>query len=178
MVDGTTGCDGTRNGAPGCAAVDLSDRGLLLDAGERSRVAEWACLAMSELGLDGEVRVRLVGDGEMSAAHVRFAGVAGATDVLTFDLRDEGAKASHPRAMDVDIYACVDEARRQAAARGHEVERELVLYVVHGVLHCLGYDDHDEGGHREMHAAEDRVLEAIGVGAVYGREDDRAEGRA
>src|SRR6185369_8183115 len=97
--------------------------------------------------------VRVVGDEEMAAAHQRFSGVAGTTDVLTFDLTEAGG------ALDVDLLVCFDEASRQAASRGHGVERELLLYVVHGVLHCLGHDDHEEAAAARMHAEEDRVLE-------------------
>lgn len=98
----------------------------------------------------------------MAAAHSGFLGVDGTTDVLTFDLTEPGQPD-----LDVDILVCVDEARRQGAARGHGVERELLLYIVHGVLHCLGHDDHDPSAAARMHAEEDRILEAVGVGPTY-----------
>lgn len=112
-------------------------------------------------GVVHDVRVRLVGDDEMSEAHQRYSGIAGTTDVLTFDLSGDG------RTLDVDIMVCVDEARRQAGQRGHDVRREALLYLVHGVLHCLGHDDHDDASFERMHAAEDEVLERIGVGATF-----------
>jgi len=121
--------------------------------------------AVEALGARGEVRVRVVGDAEMARLHEARTGVPGTTDVLTFDLRDEPAGD-----LDTDVVVCVDEARRQAASRGHALEHELLLYIVHGVLHCLGYDDHDPAGAAAMHAREDEVLRAIGVGAVYARE--------
>lgn len=127
-------------------------------------LVEKATAAAGVLAYAGEVRVRIVGDDEMAAAHEKYSGVPGTTDVLTFDLRDD-ASAGGP--LDTDILVCVDEARRQAAALGLSVERELLLYIVHGVLHCLGFDDHDEAGHRAMHEEEDRVLEAIGVGRTF-----------
>jgi probable rRNA maturation factor len=126
------------------------------------------------LGVVGEVRVRVVGDGEMAAAHLAHCGVAGTTDVITMDLRD-GAGAGD-REIDADLLVCVDEAARQAAARGIALAHELTLYVVHGVLHCLGFDDHDEAGFALMHAEEDRVLGAIGVGVVFARGVDGVEG--
>jgi probable rRNA maturation factor len=106
----------------------------------------------------------------MAAAHGRYVGIAGPTDVLTFDLSD-GASG-----LDADLLLGLGEARRQGAARGHAVERELLLYLVHGVLHCLGHDDHDEAGYARMHAEEDRVLGAIGVGATFGQIGVRAGG--
>lgn len=137
------------------------------------------------LGARGEIRVRMAGDEEMARAHEEFAGVAGTTDVLTFDMIEPGEcegdgpsvvvregviEVARARAVDADILACVDEARRQGAARGHRVEDELLLYALHGLLHCLGHDDHDEGAYAAMHALEDAVLGRLGVGAVFSRD--------
>ncbi|MCC5785303.1 MAG: rRNA maturation RNase YbeY [Phycisphaerales bacterium] len=119
--------------------------------------------ALSALGASGEVRVRIVGDQEMALAHERYSGVSGTTDVLTFDLRD--GQGDGP--LDTDLLVCFDEASRRADELGHGVERELLLYIVHGVLHCLGHNDTDEASSARMHAEEDRVLQTIGVGAVY-----------
>lgn len=119
--------------------------------------------ALAALGVSGDVRLRLVADEEMSALHESYAGIAGTTDVLTFDLRD-GADGP----LDVDIVVCVDEATRQAATRSIPVAHELLLYLVHGVLHCLGHDDHDDEGFAIMHAREDEVMRAIGLGPVFG----------
>jgi len=108
----------------------------------------------------GRVSIRVVDDAEMDAAHRRFSGIEGTTDVLTF-------VAPEPDGLGVDVVICLDEAIRRAAEFGHGVDRELLLYVVHGVLHALGHDDHDPDDHARMHAEEDRLLRAIGVGPVY-----------
>jgi probable rRNA maturation factor len=124
-----------------------------------------------ELRAVGSLRVRIIGDAEMADAHLEFSGVAGTTDVLTFDLGCEALDPERPLAgvvLDTDVLVCWDEAGRQAAARGHEPRRELLLYVVHGVLHCMGHDDHDAEGYARMHAEEDRVLGSIGVGPIFG----------
>jgi probable rRNA maturation factor len=79
--------------------------------------------------------------------------------------------------LDVDLLVCADEAGRQAELRGFTVERELLLYIVHGVLHCLGFDDHNETDSARMHAEEDRLLAAAGVGATYAPAEPMGEGR-
>lgn len=117
------------------------------------------------LDLEGELRVRIVADAEMAAAHDRHLGDPTTTDVLTFDLAD-GA-AAHGAPVDADLMVCIDEAGRRAREHGHALERELLLYVVHGLLHCLGHDDHDETSYQRMHALEDELLEAVGVGATF-----------
>ncbi|MBS0190942.1 MAG: rRNA maturation RNase YbeY [Phycisphaerales bacterium] len=127
----------------------------------------------------GEVRVRVVNDEEMARLHEEYAGVPGTTDVLTFDLSvDEDGSGFAP--LDVDIEICLDEAERQARARGWTGTafttsgapgwwHELLLYGLHGVLHCLGHDDHDPESYRAMHDAEDEILTGIGVGVVFAR---------
>src|SRR5262245_14683494 len=137
--------------------------------------------ALQALGASGEVRVRVVDDAAMSKIHKDFARAEGTTDVLTFDLAPSPPEADRrPRISDVgsvhnrgafeldtDVLVCRDEGLRQAHRHGYSVERELLLYVVHGVLHCLGHDDHDEAAAAEMHSVEDAVLTAIGVGPVF-----------
>lgn len=136
-----------------------------------------------ELRVGGEVRVRVVGDAEMQALHARYCNDPTTTDVLTFDLAEgaaaaggvelaEGAEGAEGAVgevaeLNVDIVVCIDEARRQAAMRGHEARRELLLYGLHGMLHCLGHDDHDDAAFAAMHEREDAVLRAIGVGSTF-----------
>jgi probable rRNA maturation factor len=126
-------------------------------------VAEALALEGESIDAPHEVRVRIVGDDEMGALHAAHTGDPTTTDVLTFDLRDDGDGP-----LDVDIVVCADEAARQAADRARPVERELLLYALHGALHCLGHDDHDDDAFARMHAREDEVLARIGVGALFG----------
>lgn len=140
---------------------------------------EWL-LARGRLSLDeiarrfslsGEIRVRIVRDDEMTALHARTMGIDETTDVLTFDLLE--GDADREGRIDADIVVCADEAARQAAQRGHDLEKELLLYIVHGALHCVpGFDDLTDADSRRMHAAEDEILRAIGVGPVYSSDAD------
>ena len=153
--------------SPGDAALpgvtlDLLDPDASLSPARRAWVLAHARSAIVALGAPGEVRVKIVGDAEMADAHRRHKGVEGTTDVLTFDLEPDD-----PGLLDTDILVCVDEARRQGERLGHGADRELLLYIVHGVLHCVGYDDADEAGAAAMHAREDELLEGVGVGATY-----------
>lgn len=154
------------------AGVTLELEGLeeLGDSSSREWLRARGGEALTELsrrfGLAGEVRVRVVRDAEMASLHARTMGIDETTDVLTFDLL--GGEEGGSGRIDADIVVCVDEAARQAAQRGHGAERELLLYLVHGALHCVpGFDDLTEADAARMHATEDEVLRAIGVGSVY-----------
>lgn len=160
--DGSTAAEPPSPGADTATlSIEIVDDRGLADERVRRWLSERASLALKPLGCTGEVRVRLLDDAGMAAAHGRWLGIPETTDVLTFDL------AEGQGGLDVDLLLCADEARRQAGARGLSVERELLLYLIHGVLHCLGHDDHDEVGAARMHAEEDRLLEAAGIGATF-----------
>ena len=120
-------------------------------------------LAQLEGVESGMVTVTIVDDQRMVELHQRYRQEAKTTDVLSFDLRDDPAGA-----VEGDLVLCVDEARRQADQRGHEMRLELLLYALHGLLHLLGYDDRYPEDAQRMHRREDELLIRAGFGAVYG----------
>ncbi|MBZ0111158.1 MAG: rRNA maturation RNase YbeY [Thermoanaerobaculia bacterium] len=80
-----------------------------------------------------------------------------ATDVLSFpgESTPEGDYLG-------DICISIPTARRQAMAAGHGLDFELRVLLLHGVLHCLGYDHETDGG--EMERLEKRLRKRwIGV---------------
>lgn len=140
-----------------------------------------------------DLSVAVVDDATMADLHVQYKNVPGTTDVLTFDLRavdlravdlgetDAAALASTLGAtfdepLEAELILCIDEAARQAAARGHEVRAELLLYAVHGLLHLAGHDDHDPAAAARMHQREDQLLAMVGLPAVYSRGGRAADG--
>jgi probable rRNA maturation factor len=69
------------------------------------------------------------------------------TDVLAFDLSAPGAV----RVLLADIIISADTAARNAKIFHTTPLYELYLYVVHGVLHLLGYDDKTKAQRKLMH---------------------------
>ena len=108
-----------------------------------------------------QLAVRVVNDATMIQLHQDHSNIAETTDVLTFD------NGSSEASIHADIAICCDVASRALGDRNHALNEELLLYVVHGMLHCIGFDDHDEEAHLKMHEEEDRILTAIGVGPVW-----------
>jgi probable rRNA maturation factor len=158
--------DRTPAGAPvGQSPIEVHpDAGVLAGdaAGVAGRIATQLQAAADLLGLVvARLCVRLVDDATMIRLHERHCGLDTTTDVLTF------CDGGPDEPVDADIACCVDEAARQAAVRDHPVDEELLLYAVHGLLHCIGHDDHDPEAYARMHAEEDRVLAALGVRARF-----------
>lgn len=152
-----------RAAAPGAVETALE---VVTEAGTRGVDTGWLRdrLALAVAHLDrpiARVTVTVVGDERMRALHEAYRGAADTTDVLTFQHSDAGEP------IDADVVVDADEGTRRAAERGHALERELLLYALHGVLHCAGFDDHATDDFEAIHAEEDRILAAIGVGPTF-----------
>lgn len=118
----------------------------------------------------GSLSVTLIDDATMSRLHGEHCGDPTTTDVLTFDLSDTRgtSEAGSPLTqIDGDLVICRDEAQRQADERGHDARAELLLYAVHGLMHLLGEDDHDEASYQHMHRREDELLTRLGLGPLF-----------
>jgi probable rRNA maturation factor len=146
-------------------AIDIRYQNVRPIAGLKAFLTKNLLAAASVAGVtDGQIDITLVNDALMSQLHLEHKNDATTTDVLTFDLRADRRSKS---VVEVDLILCVDEARRQAALRGHWIERELLLYAVHGLLHLVGYDDTTAAKAARMHRREDEILQAIGIGPAF-----------
>ena len=115
------------------------------EAGAR-RLLPWLAPLVAALAPEAEgLGVRFVGDRAMRLANRRFRGKDKATDVLSFPGEDAGEGKGYLG----DILISVPTARRQATEAGHGVERELKVLLLHGILHCLGYDHETDQGEME-----------------------------
>jgi len=108
------------------------------------------------------VTITIVGDERMRYYHQRFLNQNTATDVISFDLTDEFEEMCV-----FDLIVNAQLAAVQAQQRGHSPEAELTLYVIHGLLHNLGFDDGTPQEAARMHRTEEAVLETLGFGGIY-----------
>ncbi len=115
-------------------------------------------LPESPLGPGASLGVRFASDRELRRVNRDYRGKDKPTDVLSFpgesgeeDIEpamEPGDEAAEPHHIG-DILISVPTARRQAAERGHSPERELKTLLLHGLLHCLGYDHEADRGQME-----------------------------
>jgi len=110
------------------------------------------------------VSIGIVNDAEMSELNMRFLGHEGTTDSLSFDLSDN---ADPEEAKIFDLIVNGELAAREGARRGHGADAELALYVTHGLLHNLGFNDATAAQAKKMHRMEDEILQHQGYGFVY-----------
>ncbi len=86
---------------------------------------------------DGELSVLLVDDATIQNLNRQHRNIDSATDVLSFPQMDDDEFISH---MLGDVVISVETAKRQASEHHFSLEQELVLLLLHGLLHLLGYD--------------------------------------
>ena len=91
-----------------------------------------------------KIYVLVVSDRKISDLHRRFMQTSGPTDVITFEHGE--------------LFISAETARRQAKIFGTTFERELCLYIVHGLLHLHGFDDKTSTDAREMKRIQERIL--------------------
>ena len=101
----------------------------------RIRAIARAAFAQEGPGRRGEVVICIVGDALIRSLNRRFLAVDSPTDVIAFNLTGRG------QALLADIVVSSETAVRAARRYKTAPLDELYLYVAHGVLHLLGYDD-------------------------------------
>ena len=133
---------------------------LLFESGGYESLAdgfEHDLLSLMEAGRvpEMELSVTFVDDEEMIRLNSEWRGKSYTTDVLSFPQDDDYLLG--------DLVICVEQAERQAVARGVKLLDELRVLAVHGLLHLFGYD-HEAGReeHNEMAAAEEKLLGRLG----------------
>ncbi|BCX49380.1 16S rRNA maturation RNase YbeY [Haloferula helveola] len=115
----------------GVAAADQIVNRFLIDP--QAPLAELEC-----------VEVALVDDSESDRVHREFMGIEGATDVITFEHGE--------------IVIGVEVAKRQAGEYDEPELRELLRYLVHGLLHLAGHEDEAEADRAVMEAAQEALV--------------------
>lgn len=95
----------------------------------------------------GEVEISFLDDAAIARVHGEFLGDAAPTDVITF---------AHG-----EILISAETAVRQAAEYGQAPDRELALYLIHGLLHLNGHEDESAAGFARMQELQEGILEAV-----------------
>ncbi len=90
-----------------------------------------------------------------------------ATDVLAFDLRDnvpsKPKSRQRPKILVGDIFISTDAALKNAQMYKTTLAQELSLYIIHGLLHLLGFDDHQVIEIKKIRKKEQEILLLLGA---------------
>ena len=120
----------------------------------RSRLRAYLADLAARIGRGREVTCLISTDRELRGLNRRFRGKDCATDVLSFPPDGSGGGPG-------EIAISLDRAGEQAAAAGHNLEEELCILILHGMLHLAGMDHETDRG--EMAREETRWRKLLGL---------------
>lgn len=111
---------------------------------------------------DAELGITLVAAPEMTRLNETFLQHEGSTDVITFDHHQLDTRNPAPgTGIHGELFVCVEEAVLQARRFRTTWQSEVVRYIVHGILHLLGHDDHRADARRRMKGEENRLVRLL-----------------
>jgi probable rRNA maturation factor len=144
--------------------------GLVRRAAEAA-IAESAFPRLATLERAVEISVLLTGDAEVRDLNAQYRGKHRPTNVLSFPLADpedlRDASVAGPELLLGDIILARGICGAEAADKGVSLEDHAAHLVVHGTLHLLGYDHHEEKDAADMEAREVRALKRLGIANPY-----------
>ena len=107
------------------------------------------------------LELQFVGDRAMADANAQYVGHQGTTDVITFSYFDSNEPV-FPGDVGIELVICTDVAAREGAARiDSSYADELMLYLVHGLLHSAGEDDLTSEAAKSMRKREAEVIAGL-----------------
>jgi probable rRNA maturation factor len=101
---------------------------------------------------NGEISIAVVDDAEMHVLNRKYLDHDYPTDVLSFVLEENGGR------LDGEVIVSSDYAAREAKTYGWTADDEILLYVIHGSLHLVGYDDQAPESEEKMRQREREYL--------------------
>ena len=131
---------------------------------------KYAKAILKELGFkSAALNVLLVRDRKMAELNQKLMKHRGTTDVLSFSYLERKGKvkltpkicAANPPTFLGEVIICLDTALRNAKEYKTSFEYECALYLCHGILHCLGYEDETKKGFNEMQKLQEKILKSL-----------------
>lgn len=107
--------------------------------------------------VQGDISLAVVDNALMHELNRRYLEHDYPTDVLSFVL-EEG-----PDGLEGEIIVSADYAAGEAPKYGWTLREELALYVIHGALHLVGYDDTTPEAKAAMQEQETLHLGQLGI---------------
>ena len=107
-----------------------------------------------------EVSVHFVEKDEISRLHQSFFEDPSPTDCISFPI-DPPKKPQDGYSVLGEIFVCPEVGIEYAQKNGGDPYTEVSLYVIHGLLHLLGFDDQEDDERTIMRGEENSAMEYL-----------------
>jgi len=124
---------------------------------KKREISTFLSKAAQAAKLAGRVSVLLTSDEQMQRLNRVFRRKDKATDVLSFP----AFQLNGNKKLAGDLAISVEMAAREAAQRGHPLNVELKVLLLHGVLHLAGWDHETDSG--QMARKEETLRRQLGL---------------
>ena len=114
-----------------------------------------------------EMELVITGDEEIHKLNLKYLDEDRPTDVLSFPMNEQleaapvFVKVPDGKSHLGEIIISYPTAVIQAEEHRHSVNREIVILLIHGILHLLGYDHDIPEREQVMHNRESAILKTI-----------------
>jgi len=109
----------------------------------------------------GLITILLTQDARLRALNRQFRGVDRVTDILSFPAPPHGIAEEAPALG--DLVVALPMTTRRALQAGRPPTDDLMLLMVHGTLHLLGYTHETESTYTAMWAVQTALLRQLGL---------------
>ena len=136
--------------------IEISDQQQRsLDFADCTNVAQ---MIVDDFGFDqSEISIAFVDDPTIRDLNKQYLNHDYETDVISFVLEESET------ALTGQLLVSTDTAEKMGQQIGVPMEHEVLLYVIHGMLHLVGFDDTDPESAEKMRAAEADYLGRFGI---------------
>ena len=146
----------------------------LARAAATAAIAESAFPQLASSERTVELSIRLASDAEVLVLNSQWRGKDKPTNVLSFPMAEpdelEDGAPDGPELMLGDIVLARGVCAAEAEEKAISIEHHASHLLVHGTLHLLGYDHHDDEAAADMEAREVRALARLGISDPYAGE--------
>ncbi|MFT7462662.1 MAG: putative rRNA maturation factor [Pseudohongiellaceae bacterium] len=141
--------------------IPVANRQRRVSVGAAQVRAVVSAVFAAEDGGEPNISVALVNDAVIREINREQLEHDWATDSIAFDYSDDPA----PDGLAGEVIVSAETALREAETRNKSPEHELLLYVAHGTLHLLGWDDDTTEKRTRMNTRAATILRQAGIEA-------------
>lgn len=118
---------------------------------DKTRITYVAQNVLRYLNKDKEdLSIAFVNDKKIARLNAKYRKQNKPTDVLAFGM--------HKGNLLGDVVISTDAAKRQAPLYNSTIDKEITLYLIHGILHLAGYNDDDKNSRKKMEEKQQAIL--------------------